>query len=179
MKAEPTYRRFLKMFSKAALVAITAFAAVAVAGKYNSTNDFTGQCQTGTQQCCNQVQTANDPQVAQALAAIPVQVAADILVGLTCSPISALGIAGNSWLVLETLSSLPGVDSDRSLPSIALSSPFAAMTSTKLVSLPSVALPSTPIFEIPIERLLVLMAVKWRAGESVMLVTTPIDSIDS
>ncbi|KAI0717358.1 fungal hydrophobin [Cerioporus squamosus] len=57
-----------------------------------------GTCGTGPVQCCNQVKKATDPSVAQQLGAIGVAVqGVDALVGIDCTPVSAVGVlAGNS-----------------------------------------------------------------------------------
>ena len=56
------------------------------------------QCNTGPIQCCNTVQRADSPAVAPLLGLLGV-VIEDItaLVGATCSPISVIGLPGNSW----------------------------------------------------------------------------------
>lgn len=62
---------------------------------------YAGQCSTGPQQCCDKVQNADAPQAAQALGSLGLQVAADVLVGLTCTPITVIGVAsGSTWLAL-------------------------------------------------------------------------------
>ncbi|KAF8154240.1 hydrophobin-251 [Crassisporium funariophilum] len=55
------------------------------------------QCNTGDLQCCNSAQAANSAAVAPLLGLLGI-VVQDVtaLVGLTCSPISVIGIAGNS-----------------------------------------------------------------------------------
>lgn len=104
------------MFSKLAIVATVAFAAFAAAAPApwayvtifffllaNSSADVAisqGQCSTGPQQCCDTVQKADTPQALKALGSLGLQVAADVLVGLTCTPISVIAISGaSSWLV--------------------------------------------------------------------------------
>ena len=59
-----------------------------------------GQCQTSDQYCCNSVQKASSPQAAGIISSlIGVVVNAEANVGLTCSPLTIIGIAGNSWYV--------------------------------------------------------------------------------
>ncbi|KDR74252.1 hypothetical protein GALMADRAFT_99260 [Galerina marginata CBS 339.88] len=55
------------------------------------------QCNTGDLQCCNSVQSATSPSAIAALALVDVAVGSVTgLVGITCSPISAIGVGGNS-----------------------------------------------------------------------------------
>ncbi|KAF9449027.1 hypothetical protein P691DRAFT_627025, partial [Macrolepiota fuliginosa MF-IS2] len=58
------------------------------------------QCNTGSVQCCNNVGTTNDAQVAQALKGAnfpgPTQ---GVVFGITCSPASAVGLGGSTWCV--------------------------------------------------------------------------------
>ena len=60
-------------------------------------------CSTGTIQCCDTVEKASDPAAAGILASIGVVVQdVDALVGLTCSPITVIGVGtGGSWYVLD------------------------------------------------------------------------------
>ena len=56
-------------------------------------------CNTGTLQCCEQTQSANSTAIAPILRSIGV-VLQDVnaLVGLSCSPITAVGVgSGNAW----------------------------------------------------------------------------------
>jgi len=63
-----------------------------------------GQCNTGTLQCCNSVQSANSSAVATLLGllGIPIQGVTG-LVGVTCSPLSVIGVGGSGWYVLRSL----------------------------------------------------------------------------
>ncbi|KAF6756265.1 fungal hydrophobin-domain-containing protein [Ephemerocybe angulata] len=55
------------------------------------------QCNTGPIQCCQDVQTAGSPDVTKIFAALGISVEdVNALVGLTCSPISVIGLPGNS-----------------------------------------------------------------------------------
>lgn len=75
--------------------ALTVLAVVAVASAGSAPSD---QCNTGAIQCCNSVQEANSPSVAGLFGVLGIAVK-DVTgqVGVTCSPITAVGIAGNSW----------------------------------------------------------------------------------
>ncbi|PFH50613.1 hypothetical protein AMATHDRAFT_75507 [Amanita thiersii Skay4041] len=55
------------------------------------------QCNVGSVQCCNSVQSASHPSVTSLAGLLGLDLG-DItgLVGLTCNPISVLGIGGNS-----------------------------------------------------------------------------------
>lgn len=79
-----------KIFAIAALLA----AATAALGQ---------SCSTGPIQCCDTVEKASDPAAAGILASIGVVVQdVDALVGLTCSPITVIGVGtGGSWYVLD------------------------------------------------------------------------------
>ncbi|KDR81105.1 hypothetical protein GALMADRAFT_20915, partial [Galerina marginata CBS 339.88] len=55
------------------------------------------QCNTGDLQCCNSVQSANSPSIAGILGLLGIVVGSITgQVGVTCSPISAVGVGGNS-----------------------------------------------------------------------------------
>ncbi|KAH6902458.1 fungal hydrophobin-domain-containing protein [Coprinopsis sp. MPI-PUGE-AT-0042] len=54
-------------------------------------------CSTGPVQCCNSVSTAKDPATALLLGLLGVVVQdVNIPIGVTCSPISVIGLPGNS-----------------------------------------------------------------------------------
>jgi len=80
------------MFSKLTLVATVAFAVFASASPLSTR----GECSTGDQVCCNTFQKASSPQAQEALGALAAEIGADVPIGLTCSPITALGLAGGS-----------------------------------------------------------------------------------
>ncbi|KAK7472100.1 sc3 hydrophobin [Stygiomarasmius scandens] len=55
------------------------------------------QCNTGDLQCCNSVQSANSPAASLLLGLLGIVIqGVDVLVGLTCDPISVIAIGGNS-----------------------------------------------------------------------------------
>ncbi|KAM5539234.1 hypothetical protein V8D89_007107 [Ganoderma adspersum] len=55
-------------------------------------------CSTGPVQCCNQVTTASNPIAALILGLLGIVLGPDVSVGITCSPLSVIGIGGsNSW----------------------------------------------------------------------------------
>ncbi|KAF8204696.1 hydrophobin-315 [Pholiota molesta] len=56
------------------------------------------QCNTGTLQCCASTPTASDPSTAALLGLLGVVVVQDVtaLVGVTCSPITGVGVSGTS-----------------------------------------------------------------------------------
>ncbi|KDQ62741.1 hypothetical protein JAAARDRAFT_203806 [Jaapia argillacea MUCL 33604] len=75
------------MFTKA-FSAATLFSILAVA---------TAQCNTGPIQCCDTVESASSPSAAAILKTIGVVVQdVNALVGLTCSPITAVGVGSGS-----------------------------------------------------------------------------------
>ena len=85
-----------------ALVAL-ALATVAIAAPTGGTpvtppTPGQGQCNTGPVQCCNSVQRADTASASVLLALLGVVLQdLNIPIGLTCSPISIIGLPGNSW----------------------------------------------------------------------------------
>ncbi|TFK26944.1 fungal hydrophobin [Coprinopsis marcescibilis] len=70
------------------------FVAAAAAGPLEARQ---GQCNTGPIQCCNSVQTAKDPATSALLGLLGIVVQdLNIPIGVTCSPISVIGVPGNS-----------------------------------------------------------------------------------
>ncbi|KAF7789954.1 hypothetical protein EIP86_000902 [Pleurotus ostreatoroseus] len=85
------------MFSRLAILTALAAPLLAVATPAN-VERAADACSTGPIQCCNTVEKASDPSAAKILASIGVVVQdVNALVGLTCSPITAIGVgSGNS-----------------------------------------------------------------------------------
>ena len=89
---------------KLAAVSAIAFATLATATPTGtgggSTPPPAGQCNTGEAQCCNSVQAANTPSAAALLGLLGI-VLQDVtaLVGITCSPLSVIGVGGSGWYV--------------------------------------------------------------------------------
>ncbi|KAF8871126.1 fungal hydrophobin-domain-containing protein [Infundibulicybe gibba] len=99
------------MFSRISFVTVSALAILATAMPNNppatttvtvtapaptATSIPVSQCNTGDIQCCNSVQAAGSSAVSGLLGLLGI-VVQDVtaLVGVTCSPITAIGIAGN------------------------------------------------------------------------------------
>ena len=83
------------MFASTSLVALSAILAAATALPQSGSST----CSTGAIQCCNSVQSATDPGIATILGSLGI-VAQDVdgLVGVTCSPITAVGVgSGDAW----------------------------------------------------------------------------------
>ncbi|KAH7921165.1 fungal hydrophobin, partial [Leucogyrophana mollusca] len=55
------------------------------------------QCDTGDLQCCNSVESASSPSATALLGLLGIVLSSvDVLVGLTCDPISAIGIGSGA-----------------------------------------------------------------------------------
>jgi hypothetical protein len=81
-------------FKLSALVAATLATSVIAGGSGGGTS----QCNTGPIQCCDSVQQASSPTASQLLGLLGVVVSdLNVLVGITCTPVSVIGAGGNSW----------------------------------------------------------------------------------
>ncbi|KAF9038662.1 fungal hydrophobin-domain-containing protein [Panaeolus papilionaceus] len=85
------------MFVKSAFVlALPLLAAASVLPRTDGSGP-SNQCNTGSLQCCNSTQLATSSSIAGLLGLLGVVVGSVTgLVGVTCSPISVVGISGNS-----------------------------------------------------------------------------------
>ncbi|KAL9709224.1 hypothetical protein Ac2012v2_007578 [Leucoagaricus gongylophorus] len=54
------------------------------------------QCNSGSVQCCNKTSFGGDPAVNLIARRLGIALPANIVVGLTCSPLSVIGIGGNN-----------------------------------------------------------------------------------
>ncbi|KIM39530.1 hypothetical protein M413DRAFT_415466 [Hebeloma cylindrosporum] len=82
------------MFARASSVFVLALPVLAAASVLPRTD---GQCNTGSIQCCNSAVAATNPAASALLGLLGVVVGSVTgLVGLTCSPITAIGVGGNS-----------------------------------------------------------------------------------
>ncbi|KAK7449221.1 hypothetical protein VKT23_013366 [Stygiomarasmius scandens] len=60
-------------------------------------NEPASQCTTGPVQCCNSVESADGATASKLLGLLGVVLQdVNVLVGITCSPISVIGVGGNS-----------------------------------------------------------------------------------
>ncbi|RPD53870.1 fungal hydrophobin [Lentinus tigrinus ALCF2SS1-7] len=82
---------FAKLLSIASLAILAAATPTPGGGGSGS-----GDCSTGPIQCCDTVEKASDPAAADILASIGVVVQdVDALVGLTCSPVTVVGVGSS------------------------------------------------------------------------------------
>ncbi|EAU87415.2 CoH1 [Coprinopsis cinerea okayama7 len=85
-----------------ALVALT-LATVAIAAPSNL-EARQGQCNTGPVQCCNSVQRADSEAASKLLGLLGIVVQdVSIPIGITCTPITVIGLPGNSCVPPLTL----------------------------------------------------------------------------
>ncbi|KAF8980739.1 fungal hydrophobin-domain-containing protein [Cyathus striatus] len=71
--------------------------ALATLAAATPTSPPASSCNTGSLQCCNSVQDANSPSIATLLGLLGVVIGSVTgQVGVTCSPISVIGVGGNS-----------------------------------------------------------------------------------
>ncbi|KAF5329810.1 hypothetical protein D9619_009336 [Psilocybe cf. subviscida] len=79
------------------LAALTTLAVATLAAATPTGTDPSNQCNTGSLECCNSVQSANSPSIAGLLGLLGI-VAGTLTgqVGVTCSPITAIGLGGSS-----------------------------------------------------------------------------------
>ncbi|KAF9481886.1 fungal hydrophobin [Pholiota conissans] len=83
-------------FKLSALATLT-LASLAVATSVRRNGSPSNQCNTGSLQCCDSTSTASDPATAILLKSLGV-VVQDVtaLIGVTCSPITGVGVSGTS-----------------------------------------------------------------------------------
>ena len=83
-------------FKVFALLAVGATATLAAATGSSPSN----QCNTGSAQCCQSTGQASDPSISNLLGLLGIAVqGVTALVGVTCSPITVIGVSGTSWSV--------------------------------------------------------------------------------
>ncbi|KAJ3819346.1 fungal hydrophobin [Lentinula raphanica] len=66
------------------------------AAKRTGPSSSPGSCSTGPVQCCDSTAQADDPVAALILGLLGIIIPADVLVGITCSPISIIGAGSGS-----------------------------------------------------------------------------------
>ncbi|KAK7449197.1 hypothetical protein VKT23_013343 [Stygiomarasmius scandens] len=87
--------RIIMQFTR--LASLAAIITLAVATPTRRTGQPASQCTTAPIQCCDSVETADSPSASKVLAGLGIVVQDVIaLVGLTCTPISVIGVGGNS-----------------------------------------------------------------------------------
>ncbi|KAF8953919.1 fungal hydrophobin-domain-containing protein [Flammula alnicola] len=88
------------MFARASSLFVLALPVIATASvlpRNDPTSGPSNQCNTGSIQCCNSTQTSTAGPLGLLLGLLGI-VVGDVtgLIGVTCSPITAIGVAGNS-----------------------------------------------------------------------------------
>jgi len=68
----------------------------AAAARRSQPSGISGSCNTGPVQCCNSVTHANNAVAGLLEGILGIVVPANTAVGVTCSPLSAVGLGGNS-----------------------------------------------------------------------------------
>ncbi|ESK84166.1 hydrophobin [Moniliophthora roreri MCA 2997] len=82
------------VYAPLALTVFTAATCTPTSHGYSSTQPAS-QCNTGPVQCCNSVQSASSAPAATLLGLLNIVLSnLNVLVGITCSPISVLGVGG-------------------------------------------------------------------------------------
>ncbi|KAF9560603.1 fungal hydrophobin [Agrocybe pediades] len=82
------------MFARSAILGLVSSAILAPP---STTTVPANVCSTGSLQCCNSVQAANSSSIAGLLGLLGIVVSSVTgLVGVTCSPLSVIGVGGNS-----------------------------------------------------------------------------------
>ncbi|KAF8810414.1 hydrophobin-263 [Phlegmacium glaucopus] len=84
------------MFARASSVFVLALPLLATASVLPRT-DGTNQCNSGSLQCCNSTSTVSNPITSLLLGLLGINVGSVTgLVGLTCSPLTIIGVSGTS-----------------------------------------------------------------------------------
>jgi hypothetical protein len=78
---------------------ITALVALAAATPVRRTNPIpAANCTTGPVQCCNSTEKASDASATKILGLLGIVLQdLNVLVGLTCSPITVIGVGNSGW----------------------------------------------------------------------------------
>ncbi|KAL0948209.1 hypothetical protein HGRIS_010816 [Hohenbuehelia grisea] len=85
------------MFSRVAPASVLALPILAAAMAVVPRTEPASQCNTGSLQCCNSVQSSKSSVVGLLAGLLGIVLGPlDVLVGVTCSPISVIGVGGNS-----------------------------------------------------------------------------------
>ena len=83
---------------------LAALSTLAVATLAAATPMKRSQCNTGEMHCCESVQAAGSNEASTLLGLLNVVVDdVKVLVGMNCSPLTAIGLGGNSWCVRPRL----------------------------------------------------------------------------